>query len=336
MKKPSSSSSSKFIKRLNLILAILIIIVLIVAVIYALMAKKAIEEQEIEPTKKVIINNQNLKDEEIHKYFEEKTENTKEDYLHPEITTDTKPDIKQEINKTINKPITDNTIKEKIKINEPKMVFKNAKLVIIIDDITLKSQVDDIVNIGYPINLALMPPTYVHPQSAAISHGLKHYMVHLPLQANAFELEEENTLHIGDSYDKIDSRIAKIKELFPNAKYINNHTGSKFSQDKNSTDKLLKAIAKYNFSFLDSKTIGNSTLCISAKEEQVKCLQRNVFLDNEQNFGYIQNQLKKAIAQAKKTGLSIAIGHPHKETLAVLKDSKELLSGVELLYIENL
>ena len=36
----------------------------------------------------------------------------------------------------------------------------------------------------------------------------------------------------------------------------------------------------------------------------------HVFIDNEENYQYIQNQLKQAIEIAKKQGYAIAIGHP--------------------------
>jgi hypothetical protein len=63
---------------------------------------------------------------------------------------------------------------------------------------------------------------------------------------------------------------------------------------------------------------------------------RNTFIDNEENYEYIQNQLKQAIEIAKKQGYSIAIGHPHAVTLKVLKDSKNLLKDVEPIFVNQL
>ena len=62
-----------------------------------------------------------------------------------------------------------------------------------------------------------------------------------------------------------------------------------------------------------------------AKKYNVPYLARNIFLDNKQEYNYIQTQLKKAIAIAKKSGYSIAIGHPHKITLKVLNQCYETL-----------
>ncbi len=68
----------------------------------------------------------------------------------------------------------------------------------------------------------------------------------------------------------------------------------------------------------------------------VKLQSINIFIDNEENYQYIQNQLKQAIEIAKKQGYAIAIGHPHTVTLEVLKDSKSLFKEVEPIFINQL
>jgi len=87
---------------------------------------------------------------------------------------------------------------------------------------------------------------------------------------------------------------------------------------------------------MDSRTTSKTVGKKYAKKYNVPFLARNIFLDNKQEYNYIQNQLKKAIAIAKRSGYSIAIGHPHKITLKVLKESKHLLKGLNLVYIDKM
>ena len=63
---------------------------------------------------------------------------------------------------------------------------------------------------------------------------------------------------------------------------------------------------------------------------------RNIFLDNKEDSEYIKNQLKKAVKIARKRGYAIAIGHPHKITLTTLKNAKNILKNVQVVYIDEL
>ena len=243
--------------------------------------------------------------------------------------------------KTIEKAIDKNTNIVKKEITDKKIKKESnknikPKLAIVIDDVTLKSQVNTINSIGYTINIALMPPTKYHKDSAKIAQDLPFAIVHFPLQAGTTKFEEPYTLKVGDSYEKIEKRVAQIRKWYPKVKYTNNHTGSKFTAHEESMDKLLKALKKYDFQFVDSRTTPNTVVKKSIAKYDMPYIARNIFLDNNKDFKYIQNQLKKAIYIAKKTGSAIAIGHPYPITMSVLKKSKHLLKDIDLVYINKL
>ena len=242
-----------------------------------------------------------------------------------------------EINKIeyIKKERVEQEIFEKQK-NIDKFLTNKPKLIIIIDDVTARWQINEIKNIGYKINMAFLPPTKNHKNSAKIIKDLKQYMIHLPLQASDFKYEEENTLHITDSLIRIDARVEALKKLYPKAKYINNHTGSKFTSNPQAMDKLLKVIKKYNFNFIDSRTTAKSVAKLSARKYGVKMYSRNIFLDNKKDKEYIKKQLRRATRIAKKSGYAIAIGHPYRITFETLKESKDILEDFELIYVEQL
>jgi polysaccharide deacetylase 2 family uncharacterized protein YibQ len=66
---------------------------------------------------------------------------------------------------------------------------------------------------------------------------------------------------------------------------------------------------------------------------------RNVpFLDDVQNKDSVKRQLQLAIRGAKQKGEAIAIGHPHAETLAVLREMlpQAKSSGVQLVLVSEL
>ncbi|HRN00165.1 MAG TPA: divergent polysaccharide deacetylase family protein, partial [Aliarcobacter cryaerophilus] len=153
-----------------------------------------------------------------------------------------KVEIKQA--KEPSKEIEDEIIEEKTKIEKPAIKEKTKKdnykydlktkpkLVIIIDDVVSKTQKDKILNIGYPITMAFLPPNNGHKESAIIAQNLPFHMIHFPMQASKnFKNIEVNTLNISDSYETIEARVKQLRVLYPNTTYTNNHTGSVFTEN---------------------------------------------------------------------------------------------------------
>ena len=262
-----------------------------------------------------------------------------------------KVEIKQA--KEPSKEIEDEIIEEKTQIEKPitkqkkDLITKKdnykydlktkPKLVIIIDDVVSKTQKDKILNIGYPITMAFLPPNGVQKESAIIAQNLPFHMIHFPMQASKnFKNIEVNTLNISDSYETIEARVKQLRVLYPNATYTNNHTGSVFTENYEAMDKLFRALKKYNFIFVDSKTTPNSVAKELSIKYQMPYIVRDTFLDNDRSFTAIQNQLKDAIRVAKKQGFAIAIGHPYEVTFQVLKESKHLLNDVEPIFLNKL
>jgi uncharacterized protein len=250
-------------------------------------------------------------------------------------------DIKYKYIRPPQPPIETKLQKEKVENfkNEKKEVVKKdtkPKLAIVCDDVSFKNQVKTILDIGYPITMAFLPPTLRHKDSANIAQNIPFHIIHFPLEAKRSKYAEEKTLKIDDSYEKMLQRVQELHILYPKATYTNNHTGSKFTANKKAMNNLMKALKKYNFTFLDSRTTAKSVAREAAKKYKVPFLSRNIFLDNKQDKSYIQKKLKEAVAIARKYGSAIAICHPRKVTLKTLKESKHLLSSVQLVLINKL
>ncbi len=213
---------------------------------------------------------------------------------------------------------------------------KKPRLVIIIDDVSFSHQVSDIKKLKLDITMSFLPPNRIHPASVYLARTIDDYMVHLPLEALKYPKEEEHTLNINDSEEVIEARIKKIREWFPKARYINNHTGSKFTSDKEALRKLYKVLKKYDFVFIDSKTTPESKVKYVAKEFNLEYIKRDIFLDNVADIGYIKEQLRKAVNRAKQKGTTIVICHPRKDTIKALANSHDILKDVEVVNINKL
>jgi polysaccharide deacetylase 2 family uncharacterized protein YibQ len=210
------------------------------------------------------------------------------------------------------------------------------KLAIIIDDVAYNSQIKKIRNLGFPVTPSFFPSDKNHKFTKNYAQSEKIVMVHLPLEAINYANEEIDTLKTWHSKGKIDKRIRQIKEDFPNIKFINNHTGSKFTSNYRSMKYLLEALKRENITFVDSVTTHKTKIFYVARDTKSQYLKRDIFLDNIQEINYILKQFKKAVKIAKENGQAVAIAHPHRKTFQALSKIRPLLDGVELVYIDEL
>jgi len=219
---------------------------------------------------------------------------------------------------------------------EIKVVLEKPHLAIIIDDVGTKSQVEAIKSLRLPLTMSFLPPSKARPNTPTLASHEKIYMVHLPMEAMHWSAEEPHTLRIKDSQKSISDRITAIKKLFPRVHYINNHTGSKFTANEIAMNRLIFSLQANHIHFIDSRTTAQTKAPKVMQNYGLKYVSRDVFLDHHMDKAYVKEQIKKAIAVAKKHGTAIAIGHPHKNTLQALYESKKLLKQVDLVYINRL
>ena len=224
----------------------------------------------------------------------------------------------------------------RIKRETNKISSKRPRLAIIIDDVSVKSQVNAIKSLGLSLTMSFLPPSKVRPNSAKLASKEHFYMVHLPMEAQNFHAEEPMTLYVKDSQKTISKRVQEIKKLFPKVKYINNHTGSKFTSNEIAMNRLISVLNANNISFIDSRTTAQTKAPKVLKNFGLKYVGRDVFLDHRMDKAYIKTQIKKAIRIAKVEGVAVAIGHPHANTILALHESKKLFKDVDLVLINKI
>jgi len=212
---------------------------------------------------------------------------------------------------------------------------KKPKLVIIIDDVSSAAQMKRIKDLGMKITPSIFPPSELSMSSHTLAKGTKNYMIHLPMESGSKQFNKQyKTLITTFSKEQISTRVKELRKLFPNAKYVNNHTGSVFTDDYTAMHTLYKALKEEGFVFVDSRTIGSTKVRKIAHEFGDAYVARDIFIDNEHKVPYIHKQLKQAVKTAKKKGYAVAIGHPHKVTMKALKSAAHILKDVELVYID--
>ena len=212
-----------------------------------------------------------------------------------------------------------------------------AKLVLIIDDVATFEHASMVKSIGLKITPSIFPATKTHPDTPNIARTFEFYMIHLPMQAKHFDSPEIGTLTVNESFESMLEKIKKIRRDFPRAKYTNNHTGSRFTSDYDAMDKAYRALIEQGFIFVDSKTIAQTAVARAAKKYNQPYISRDIFLDDDPSASAVRRELIAAVNLAKKRGYAIAIGHPKKNTIAVIKASKNnILKDVEVVYLKDI
>ena len=91
------------------------------------------------------------------------------------------------------------------------------------------------------------------------------------------------------------------------------------SEDAEAVEQLMQVVGEKGLMVLDSKTTPNSKLEDAARANSIPVTNRDVFLDNVREEGYILNQLAELERIARANGSAIGIGHPYPQTVRALK-----------------
>jgi len=202
------------------------------------------------------------------------------------------------------------------------------RLAIIIDDIgNTKMIAEQIITLDLPLTFSILPHTPHANHLASMAKARGHsILLHLPMEASDPKwIAGPGTLLLSMSKVEIINTIDQDLDTPYRVIGINNHMGSKFSENPVAMRTFLNAIKAKNLFFIDSLTSINSVGHTLAQDMGIKTAKRDIFLDNEQETTKILAQIGKAIALAQKHGSAIAIGHPYPATLEALRSAQTRL-----------
>jgi polysaccharide deacetylase 2 family uncharacterized protein YibQ len=143
-------------------------------------------------------------------------------------------------------------------------------------------------------------------------------LAHVPMQAFSARDPGPMALKPGMPADEITRRLTWNLDRVPGIAGINNHEGSRFTADVAGLAPVMAMLKARGLFFLDSRTSGASQGEFAARNAGVATIGRDIFLDDDQSEAAVRAQLEALAREAKRTGVAIAIGHPHDLTLKLL------------------
>lgn len=194
-------------------------------------------------------------------------------------------------------------------------------IAVVIDDMGIsKKRTADIISLQAPLTASFL--TYGRELDRQVQNaraaGLE-IMVHTPMEPHSKADLAPDTLTTQMSIEDVKNGLNIMLDKFKDVKGINNHMGSKLTEDFERMNAVMEVLNERDLFFLDSKTTVFSLAKKAARQNHVSYATRHVFLDNENNVDYILGQLAVAERIARRNGYAVAIGHPKTGTYWALK-----------------
>jgi len=236
----------------------------------------------------------------------------------------------------IKKPLIEKIKKGKVKEVEVKK--PEYKIAIIIDDVGYPSDnIDAFIKFKEKLTFSILPFLSESKRYANIlkNSGFE-IMIHIPMEPLDYPDVNpgKNAIFSFDTAKYIEDKMNDIILNISDAKGANNHMGSKATQDKELMYSVLKILKNNNMFFIDSLTTKDSCAYDVALKLNMKTAKRDIFLDNEDNFSYINIQFEKLKDIAKARGTAIGIGHFSKiNTIKVLDYQLKMLKKQNFILI---
>jgi polysaccharide deacetylase 2 family uncharacterized protein YibQ len=214
-------------------------------------------------------------------------------------------------------------------------------IAIIIDDLGKQlGSGQRVVALPGPVACAFLPrERYTVPLADAAHHSGKEVLLHLPMDSVDGRRLDEGAVTLDMTEEAFSRTVRANLALVPHAIGINNHMGSLLTRHPGHMFWLMREmLGRQPLFFVDSRTTVATVARQVAQENGVPSIDRNVFLDNELDEAAIAFQFDRLLRLARRQGTALAIGHPHRETLALLEREIPKLrqQGLQLLPVSQL
>ncbi len=209
------------------------------------------------------------------------------------------------------------------------------RVALVIDDLGYDMPLAEaFLDLDVPLTLAVLPfsPHQREVVAAAQRHG-QSVMLHLPMEPEEYPRIDPGpgALLTQMSADELISQLRRDLEEIPEAVGVNNHMGSRLTQESAQLNQIFSVLKARGLFFIDSRTTPRSIGYQSARLLKVPFAQRDVFLDHRQDPAFVRRQIRELMRCAEKNGQAVGIGHPHQVTLDVLREMlPEIRRRVEL------
>ncbi len=191
----------------------------------------------------------------------------------------------------------------------------SAKVAIVIDDLgSRRDTVESFLALGVPMTFAVIPrEKHSRELAERVRAAGQTVLLHLPMEPLSYPRDDpgQGALYVSLSPEEIRRRVDKFLADVPGIAGVNNHMGSKFTEDEFGMRVVLERLKAARLFFLDSRTSEKSCGPRVARELGVPVAQNQFFLDVSTQPADVAAALEQVRLAAHRDGSAIAIGHVH-------------------------
>ena len=217
--------------------------------------------------------------------------------------------------------------KEISRIPEAQPTAPLAEVAIVIDDFGQNLEMaKKFLNIPLPITFSVLPFQPHSEEIVELARSRGHEVIlHVPMEPQEYPRVNpgRGALFVSMSRDKLQETLQTVLDAYPNISGVNNHMGSKFTENAESMNIVLSELSRRELYFLDSYTSDKSVGYALARKLKIPSRRRDIFLDHTPTEDFVRSQIRQLIRKAKIQGSALAIGHPHEYTYKVLLQEAE-------------
>ncbi len=190
---------------------------------------------------------------------------------------------------------------------------RKGLIALIIDDFGYErtETVDGFLKFPAKIACAVIPG---HPDSRraaeAVLEGAYELIIHLPLEAKGRPPRDEPMMvKTGLPAGEARRRVAQALDELPGGSGVNNHMGSKATEDAALMGILAEELKRRNLYFVDSRTTAGSIAYHVMERAELPALSRDIFLDHRSSERFIVRQVERLEMLAAERGYAVGIAH---------------------------
>jgi polysaccharide deacetylase 2 family uncharacterized protein YibQ len=221
-------------------------------------------------------------------------------------------------------------------------LLRRPQVAIVIDDLGWDLHAAEaLLALDTPFSFAILPQT---PYQSYIAQEVQRrgwdVLLHLPMEPHGYPHIDpgRDALLSHMNADELVAHIDRALQVLPTAVGINNHMGSRLTENREAMRVVMQHLKQRHLFFLDSRTSLHSLAYSTAHDMGIRAAQRQIFLDHDVSQDRIAQRLYDLMALANTQGQAIGIGHPYPETLRALQQTLPALrrAGIEIVPVSHL